>query len=171
MKNFLVGLIICLVTSYSFAGARGSSDVLGDDLFPWPWGTECPFPWRDIGGEYVVLGANGAGSYNGHFINFELVSKDVDDIQFLKIQQYTRKGVKFAEGKVYSSKDQRIVRGILRTVKTGKELTIIVRSYVKDAQKSCKSTEVKNLVTAVTFCPLRGKKCLEDANYTLQKLD
>lgn len=171
MKKLWAALIICVFASTSVAGSMGKShfDILGDDLFPWPWGTECPFPWREIGGGYVI---HGVGPYNGHFIDFELASAAADDMQFLKIKQYDKWGTIFAEGKVYSSREQRIVRGILRTVKSQKDMAIIVRSYVKDTQKSCFSKQAVHLVKAITFCPMRGRqKCLENANYTLEKID
>jgi hypothetical protein len=137
-----------------------------DDLFPWPWGTECPFPWQEIEGSYLVHGPKG-GPYNRHVVSFEVIEQQQSGKKHLLVKQFDRRGYMVASGKAYSQKDQRIVRGILKSEETGRNYVVMVRTYAKGDNKSCRSAD---LATAITFCPLRGKKCMEDSNYVLELL-
>lgn len=164
MKKFLS---FCAFTLLVFSSLGVSAqDTKGDDLFPWPWGTECPFPWQEISGSYQVQSKD-RGIYSWHFLSFEVNDSKREDLKFLKITQYDHRGIIQAEGRGYSKKDQRVVRGVLTPVDGSSDYAVIVRSYVKDTKKLCRGD---NLVTAATFCPLRGRKCLEDSNYVLEKI-
>lgn len=164
MKKLLIVILLGLAMPL-LAGSR-DSDVKGDDLFPWPWGTECPFPWAEISGSYI-LKSQTPSAYAGHYLIFEVNHEARDGLKFLNISQYDKFGRLFASGRGYSQKDQRIVKGILKSKASGREYVAMVRSYVKEKKLSC--TQGQNLVTAVTFCPLRSKKCLE-SSYALEKL-
>lgn len=165
MKRMLLVFVLSLFASVSFA-SKGDLGF-GDDVFPWPWGTECPFPWAEIEGAYKVRGFAGRGQYTGYFIHFERTQAANQNFEVLQIKQFGRRGQLIAKGQVYSSRDQRIVKGILRSVTDNHEFVVIVRSYMKDRQATCQPAD---LVTAITFCPLRGRRCLADSNYTLEKL-
>jgi hypothetical protein len=156
------------VSPASIADGQGYIGIYGDDVFPWPWGSECPFPWAEIEGTYKIRGMGGRGPYSGHYVSFEAIESKVQNVKLLSIMQYDRRGQLYSKGQVYSSRDQRIVKGILRNIKNNDEYTVIVRSYVKDRTSTCRDSA---LVTAVTFCPLRGRRCLNDANYTLERLE
>jgi len=137
---------------------------MGDDLFPWPWGTECPFPWEEIKGLYRVK-AMASGPYNGHYMEFNVKRDDSHDgLAFLEISQFDRNGKIYAHGAGYSQKDERIVRGVLKEDATGREYAVMVRTYRKNENASCSTG---GLVTAITFCTLRSKKCMTDLNYVL----
>ncbi len=164
MKKVLMLFAVMLLSLPSFASSQ--YDTKGDDLFPWPWGSECPFPWKEINGRYRVQ-AKGSGIYSRHYLVFEVSEGFSEGIKFIKIWQFDSEGALYAEGRGYSKNDQRVVRGLLAEVETGKEYSVIVRSYERDSKNTCLNGD---LVTAVTFCPLRGKKCLEDSNYVLEKM-
>jgi hypothetical protein len=163
VKKLIINILLAMAVLSVYA-PRGFA---GDDLFPWPWGTECPFPWKDIDGLYIVDTNVDERPYDGHYIVFNVETEEDDGrIKYLDIRQYNRRGEQYARGRGYSQKDQRIVKGVLKTDASGREYTVMVRSYVSNKRLSCKKGD---LVTAITFCPLRGKKCLENANYTLRR--
>jgi hypothetical protein len=135
------------------------------DVFPWPWGSECPFPWREIEGTWMVKGEDNS-FFNGNSLTFD-VKKEDDGVKVLEIAQFDREANLRARGNGFSEKDKRVVKGIMTSEQTGKNYTVMVRSYSKKS-KSCRSTD---LVSAITFCPLRGKKCLQDSNYVLEKIE
>ncbi|MCB0351597.1 MAG: hypothetical protein KDD38_10465 [Bdellovibrionales bacterium] len=164
MKKVLMLMALILLSLPSFGSS--SFDTMGDDLFPWPWGTECPFPWSDISGLYKVQSKEG-GQFSRHYLVFDVSDSSREDLKFLTIRQYDRNGVLYAGGRGYSQKDQRVVRGVLSPENGDPDYAVIVRSYVKDTGAVCRG---ENLVTAATFCPLRGKKCMEDSNYVLEKM-
>jgi hypothetical protein len=171
-----------LLTSIALAGSdlgpngvasivRASSmkslpDGGGDDLFPWPWGSECPFPWQEIKGRYMVKSL-GRGVLSGHMLEISVVQKDGSDLEFLEIQEFDRAGNLYAKGEGYAQPNERVVKGILNNERTERSSLVMIRTYVKDQKSECSA---RNLVTAVTFCPLRGRKCQSEPNYLLERM-
>ncbi|OFZ15471.1 MAG: hypothetical protein A2Z20_12325 [Bdellovibrionales bacterium RBG_16_40_8] len=164
MRQFLLHTLILLGAILPTLSSAGEIKSLGDDLFPWPWGTECPFPWKEIEGQYTIQ-SDSPEIFSGNNLVFDVVKQGRDDLKFLKITQFDSRGILYASGDGYSQKDQRIVKGILRVENSNYEYYIIVRSYVKDKRNNCDSGQ---LVTAVTFSPLHGKPCM-DSSYVLEK--
>lgn len=178
MSKFLYVLIFAMVgvgLGASAANSGGDRKVGterfgggdGDDLFPWPWGTECPFPWQDIDGEYMVRSAN-SGPYTGHMLSIKMLKKDGSNVEFLTISEYNRQGEHIAYGRGYAQQNDRIVKGLITSDDGGRTYTVMIRTYVKGGKAACGSNP--NLVTAITFCPLRGKKCMTDSNYLLERM-
>jgi hypothetical protein len=166
MKKFIITLGLAMTFAISaFAGER--IDPKGDDLFPWPWGTECPFPWKEIEGGYYVRAAKTA-QYSGHLMYFEVKKSNNASMRYLNVTQYNRNGFIYARGKASAEKDQRIVKGVMRTEETGREFVVMVRTYENSKTSACRAND---MVTAITYCPMRGRKCMDDANYVLEKLE
>jgi hypothetical protein len=164
MKKFILILLASLIGASVWAGSAKSFDG-DDDLFPWPWGSECPFPWQKIQGTYVVKALK-TGAHAGHILKVSAQEKkDQSGIQFLSIEEYGREGF-YASGQGYAQENERIVKGILKEENNDKSYTVMVRSYAKEQHGNCNS----GLVTAITFCPLRGKKCMTDSNYILERM-
>lgn len=166
MKKLIITLGLALTFAIS-ALAGGDIDPKGDDLFPWPWGTECPFPWKEIEGGYYVRSIP-SGPYNGHLMYFEVKKNSNASIRYLNVTQYNRNGFVFARGKARAEKDQKIVTGVMRTEESGREYIIMVRTYENSKTAACRAND---MVTAITYCPMRGRKCMNDANYVLEKLE
>jgi hypothetical protein len=176
----LLGFILCIALGSSFAyaadihmsslGRHNSSTSAGgggDDLFPWPWGSECPFPWQEIQGRYVVRAQKAGGTYNGHFLDITVSDKEDSNLEFLSITEYDRNGVVYASGQGYAQATDRVVKGLLVNEASNREFTVMIRTYVREKSSVCSGA---NLVTAVTFCPLRGKKCQGETNYLLERM-
>lgn len=173
MKNYftslLIGLIVTMVSAVVIA-AGGPDKALGggDDHFPWPWGSECPFPWTEIDGIYQVKATNNkARSFHNHYLSFHADKAGREGLKFLVISHFDRAGNLYASGNGFSQEDKRVVRGVLKA-KGGREFTVVIRSYVKGKGSRCTTN---NMVTAVAFCPLRGKKCMDESNYLLEKVE
>jgi hypothetical protein len=164
MKKFFVILMMLTLSVSAFAGGN---ETKGGDLFPWPWGTECPFPWKEIEGTYTVHSVVKGLPFNGHIVTFRTQKSD-EDVRYLTVTQSDRRGYIYATGKAYSQKDQRIVKGVLKTEADGSEYVVMVRSYTTKKEASCRNSDT---VTAITFCPLRGRKCMTDSNYVLEKVN
>ncbi len=154
---------VIAVTAHKYLAGPGGD---GDDLFPWPWGSECPFPWQEIRGQYVVRSQK-PGPYSGHYLTISVSQKDSSDIEFLDIKEFDRNGALYASGQGFAQVNDRIVKGLLTNEDSGRTFTVMVRTYVKDKHSACTG---KNLVTAITFCPLRGKKCQSQPNYLLERM-
>jgi len=164
MKKFFIFILVSLMGAAVWA-AKPNSFGGDDDLFPWPWGTECPFPWQDIKGTYLVRSAKPA-PHSGHFLKVSVDQKN-DSIEFLNITEYDENGQLYAKGKGYAQQNERIVKGLLYQAASGTSFTVMVRSYAENKSPQC----LGDLVTAVTFCPLRGKKCTSETSYLLQPVD
>ena len=154
-----------LVFIVSVGVSAGSPCDKGDN-FPWPWGSECPFPWQEIEGAYEVADGPKDGRYLGHFVVFDEIQEDRQGLKFMRVTQYDSRGFMVGEGTGFSQKDKRVVRGILTPVQEGPRYTVLVRSYAKRQGASCRRPE--DLVTAITFCPLFGRRCMLDSNYVLE---
>lgn len=143
----------------------------GDDLFPWPWGTECPFPWQEINGTYVVHSAEPT-PYRGHFMVFRVLKNKSANSNHLRVGHYDRRGWMLAEGYGYSENDQRIVRAVLKPVsaRAGGESFVMVRSYLKDQSVGLAAGCKGEQVTAITFCTIKDSGCYQDSNHILEKV-
>lgn len=161
-------LILPLVALFIAIGVSAKSYEEGGDGAPWPftWGQECPFPWNQVEGEWRVDGSLRA-PYSGHRLLFT-VDQDVTGGQLLYVDHYDAKGDQVGEGTAFADKANRITRASMTSLdKTERQkYRLLVRSYSTLKSNRCLKS---SRVLAVTFCPVRGKKCLETANYTLKR--
>lgn len=164
---FVLSMLVIFSISYMSEARAFETSVhtYGDDLIPWPWGSECPFPWREIEGTFMVKKGKG-GPYSGHVMEFTVIESPKDGVNYLEINEYDSKGKPYASGKGFTQKDKRLVRGLLTTADGSRKYTVIVRSYVRSENAKCADSD---LALVAAFCPLRGKKCLDDSNYELVK--
>ncbi|MEQ1664653.1 MAG: hypothetical protein ABL927_04680 [Bdellovibrionales bacterium] len=138
----------------------------GDDLFPWPWGAECVFPWANIEGSYVVKAVS-PGQFDGHYIVLEVAGKNESSQNSLIITQFDSWGRLYARGRGFNQKNSRLVDGALTPINHGPKYVVIIRSYPEVVSASCTK---RNQITAITFCPTLEPKCMETSNYILEKL-
>lgn len=168
----LVGLMcaVCVHESFAKGPASMSSDqgggVEAGDLVPWPWGTECPFPWNQVDGSWEVKGRFGA-RYDRHRLEFESAEDVAAGVKLLYINHYNQRNKLVGQGVGYSNKENKIIKAVMTDV-TGvtSGYQIIVRSYAEVKGQSCRNGK---LSVAVTFCPRRSKRCQDDQHYLLVK--
>jgi hypothetical protein len=175
MKHFIFAMLMvfmCTVCGHD-AFAKETSSRLADkeseesDLVPWPWGTECLFPWNKVEGEWSVKGSYGS-RYDRHRMVFE-AAEDVsaDGVKLLYIKHFNRGGKLVGEGTGYANPENKIIKAVmtdLTGVTTGYQ--VIVRSYARAQGASCRRGK---LAVAATFCPRNSRRCLENPNYLLEK--
>ena len=137
----------------------------GGDGAPWPftWGKECPFPWDDIEGDWTVVGSK-AGPNTGHKLVFT-AEENVADGKLLFVEHYDLQGQLLARGTGYADTTNKVTKSIMSGVQAGEKYRLLVRSYSALKSNVCSRRQVM----AVTFCPVRGKKCMETSNYTLSR--
>ena len=162
-KLFWLATLVFFTSSTSLA-------IEGGDGAPWPfdWGSECPFPWNQIEGAWKVQGTL-KSPHSGDILEFTL-DEDVSSGHLLIVEHFDKEGQIVGRGTGYSDKTNRVTKAIMTGLnkKEGQRYRLLVRSYAAlKATTGCFSKAQK--VMAVTFCPLRGKKCLETANYTLKR--
>lgn len=173
MRKFLMVIIFSALSVCAFAG-NGDATPTGDDLFPWPWGTECPFPWHEIEGRYRVLAQKGQ-PYAGHLMTFRVINDTGLEAPYLMVTQYDRSSRIFATGRGRAQpEDTRIVRAAMSPTRQHDRYSVVVRVYDGVKAHSIGGSSMcmqRDLVPAVTFCPYRGRRCMIDSNYILQKID
>lgn len=137
-----------------------------DDIWPWPWGTECPFNWTDIEGRWELVGE----SLKNYF-EFEVLSVTEEGSRYFEIRRYDENGVLFSIGNGYSNPGEKIVRAAMYQYKEGKErgevYWVIVRWYKKDKETSCRS---KSQVTAITIRPQLDRED-NQSHYVIHKVN
>ena len=164
MKRLI--LLIFLAFGMSAMASAGPGDFAQDDPLPWPWGTECPFPWTTIDGYWEVADEEVVFDY----FEFETTSVRESGTRVFQIRHYNRTGEMIAEGRGVSQKGQRIVRAALTTRGQKKPIErywAIVRTYVENETFSC---EDRRLVTVLTLRPI-GKPSSKDVHYLIEKVD
>jgi hypothetical protein len=140
--------------------------ISSDDLVPWPWGTECVFPWDKVDGEWKVKGKYGQ-QYDRDTLVFETAEDVKAGIKLLYIYHYNDHGQVIGQGTGFGDRDNKVIKAIMTNSNgRGFGYQIMVRTYSRIEGASCR---MGKLSMAATFCPPRGKKCLENQNYLLMK--
>jgi hypothetical protein len=143
-----------------------------DDHLPWPWGTECPFPWTDIQGVWRAYApnmedgrANDTVAYG--YYEFKVTSEWTNGTKVIEIVKYSAGGKVEGKGQGYSHPEQRIVRAIILG-EAGSRLDnhrVIVRAYHRDTTLTCGG----ELVTVLTTRPVSDDEG-NDRHYVLKKV-
>ncbi|MCB0420283.1 MAG: hypothetical protein KDD61_04770 [Bdellovibrionales bacterium] len=153
----LIGLMFVSLTSItSYAQPKD------DDIWPWPWGSECPFPWNDIEGLWRIKNKQNAG-----YFRFELTKTDHSEGFLVRIDHIDMDGNVTASGSGFASYSQKIVRAALHsTVAEGKKsYWVIVRAYEMDKNVGCSGS----VQTVVTLRPVYSDKSWE-LNYEIEQV-
>lgn len=172
MKNLITILMamgLMITVSSASAEKLRPQPITGDELVPWPWGSECPFPWSTADGNWRVKGVQGS-KYDKHSLLFETAEDLEIGVKILNIYHYDKSGRLIGRGTGYSDASNKIIKASMIESPTGDNYQIYVRSYANGRTRTC--ARAKKAVAA-TFCEardlLRGNKCLENQNYLLVK--
>lgn len=163
MKRLVLLVVVgvgLLLTPLSYAG--GPTDV------PWPWGSECPFPWASIEGVWSLsdVEQRSVGSY----LRIEVVSELEDGLRVVKVVQFNHKGAIVAIGRGVAPFGKRIVRAGMHFVQGAeRSYWAIIRNYSKD--KLANSCSKNKGMTVVTLRAMDGLSCQPDQHYVLNRLD
>lgn len=143
IKGLLVGIGLAMTIS-------AAADVTVYELLPWPWGTECPFPWRKIEGNWTVR-----SSENHEHFSFIVKGTWENGTRILEVQRYTGKGLLIGLGEGVAPRSERIVRAAMTGVgpEEGKSYWALVRTYVEKKKLSCARGKQ---VTVITLRPTDG---------------
>ncbi|NQY99380.1 MAG: hypothetical protein HRT45_01765 [Bdellovibrionales bacterium] len=165
MKKLLA--ILGVLVLIGFGSVAQATSVLGEggDTLPWPWGSECPFPWNSIEGMWEEKEPKTEGFLETYF-QFEIIEVWQSGTHVFRVQQYDGEGNLVAEGKGVSPRGQRIVRAmLLPTDSTGeaKSYFVIVRAYTED-RFSCSD----KLITVLTMRE-RGAPLDDDMHMIIKK--
>lgn len=160
MKKLLLVMLLLVVGNVATATVKE-----GGDGAPWPftWGKECPFPWDDIEGTWKVVGSK-TGPNNGDKLVFT-AEEDVANGELLFVEHYNSKGALIGRGTGYADTTNKVTKSVMTGQKIEDRYKLLVRSYSALKSNICSNRQVM----AVTFCPIRGKKCMETSNYTLSR--
>ena len=156
MTRILIALVATALAVSAFASpekqyrpaAYGEIEVIGDDLFPWPKGSEMPFPWKTVGGAYN-LKAKTSSLYAGHYFQLS-VGYDETRRRYLSVNQYDRSGRLFASGRGYPERNPRFINADMVTHITNRAYESLIRAYEGEVIGNDKP---KYPVLAVSFCP------------------
>jgi hypothetical protein len=134
-----------------------------EGVLPWPWGSECPFPWTKIEGEWT---ARGEGATD-HF-TFMLQGRQPDGGHGLAISRYGKNGELIGIGRGVAPRGERIVRAAMVGIgpEEGKTYWAIVRTYTEKQKKSCARNKQ---VTVITLKAAEGSD--EEIHYVLDRED
>lgn len=166
VKLIALFLIILNIAVIKPAEANIFKDVISSQgSWPWPWGSECPFPWEDISGSWMI-------SELGEEIQFEVLSSTHQGERFLKITHLDRNGGTLAVGYGYGPAARKVITASMAYNVNGitYHYWLLIRAYSHKDQfaSSCQATQ---RVTAITFRPVAcecGTK--DDTNLTLKKM-
>jgi hypothetical protein len=144
-----------------------ASSILGEggDTLPWPWGSECPFPWNSIEGMWEEKEPKTEGFLETYF-EFEIIEVWESGTHVFRVNQFDGEGNIVATGKGVSPSGQRIVRAMLLPTADSedrKSYFVVVRAYTED-----RFTCSDKLVTVLTMRE-RGAPLDDDLHMIIKK--
>ncbi|MGE0762832.1 MAG: hypothetical protein AB7N80_06110 [Bdellovibrionales bacterium] len=146
-RNFLA-VVLLLSATLAAAEVRKKGDLL-----PWPWGSECPFPWTKIEGEWTSRQKN-----NPDRFTFEVKGTWDNGTRVLEIRRYNEKDELIGLGEGTSQRREKIVRASMAGVgpAEGESYWAIIRTYVEEEQK--RSCSKNRQVTVITLRDANGSE-------------
>lgn len=174
LKIFFALVVFALTVGMSFQTLAGPyQPTTGEDeVLPWPWGTECPFPWGMIEGEWRVTGLDRetAPEAPDHF-EFKVTYVAWDGTHHFEISRYSEDGRLLAFGRGVSPYSHKIIRAAMIEVSddgtSGRKYWAIVRAYQTDQESSCG----KELTTVITLRPINMQEQTEDIHFVIEKME
>jgi len=158
MKKILLALL--LVGGLSAA----AKDVCTEgDALPWPWGTECPFPWENIEGNWQV-----SNDETGDTFSFQILKVDKVGRRTFEIKRYDVDNVLIAQGKGVATKRRKILRAFLSSIHEPKKKNYwaLIRAYNEVEGFSC---DANHMAVVITLRTTRPKTCEKDAHFVIRK--
>ena len=119
MKNVITVLLVILVSLPALSSYQhkeksklGKTTVVDTmEVMPWPWATQCPFPWDTISGHWKVVADNVDMSFVFKVVN----QSDVGEL-YLAVREYNNQGELVAKGFGVSSSGSFGVRAAMKYV-------------------------------------------------------
>ena len=135
-------LVIAIILSVRVATATPAPEK--DDLIPWPWGTECPFPWEKIEGQWFTRHKDHPERFT-----FEVKKTDEYGSRILEIRRYNEDEKLIGLGEAVSAKYEKIVYAQMVSVGTDEErrYLAIIRTYVEAQKRSCARGKQVTVIT------------------------
>ena len=158
-------LFLALLVFGSISAAAKDICTSNGDALPWPWGTECPFPWSMIEGEWSALDVESADAFV-----FRVLSVDRRGNRTFEIKRYNAENELIAQGKGVASKRKKIIRAFLSSVQEEKKKNYwaLVRAYSEQDGFTC---DAERLAVVITLRTSRPKTCEKDAHFIIKKND
>ena len=125
-------------------GSAQAVTFRGDDVLPWPWGSECPFPWSKIEGEWVAK----TDTLSERF-TFTVQDDRSPTTRVLLVHRFRSDGELIATGRGLAPRDDRVVRAVMVGVgsESGTSYWAIVRTYSEKQKKSCSRNKQVTVIT------------------------
>lgn len=155
-------LMLALLFVGSLAAHANDVCIRGDAL-PWPWGTECPFPWSEIEGDWKA---------KDHFADdtFRINVLSIDRLggRTFEIKRFNANNELVAQGKGVASKRRKIIRAALHSVGEEKQKNYwaLVRAYNEQDGFTC---NIDQIAIVVTLRTTRPKTCEPDKHYIIKR--
>jgi len=143
-------VMIFFVLSFQVASAQ-CSGIDEKETFPWPWSTQCPFPWESIEGKWMATTKTG----NEVYYDFRVISQTQDGEHYLIVTEYNEEMKILARGVGYSRRGE---LGVLAAMHWYAEdqhggFWLQVSSFVDEQKATPLACVRKNLKTAVKMTP------------------
>lgn len=162
--NRIFLFFVCGFFVLNSAFAAGFTPQGDDDIPPFPWGTECPFPWSDVDGFWLSEGNSIEDIWE-----FRQTTTLENGTHLFEIYRYNEAGDVLAFGRGVAASSERIIRAAM--VKMNSKRTqryyAIMRTYVEDMSKY--SCVMENMVTVLTLRPFNAPSGKKDAHYIIRK--
>lgn len=158
MKRIFLALL--LVGSFS---AMAKDVCTEGDALPWPWGTECPFPWGGFDGNWEVVNHEA-----GETFSFTVLNVDRFGRRTFGIRRYNSTGDLVGEGKGVASKRRKIIRAFISSIQESKKKNYwaLVRAYSEQERFDCNPDHIAVVLTLRTTRP---KTCEKDQHFIIRK--
>ncbi len=165
LKQILLTVLMCFTfSSYSLA----ADSILGEDYWPFPWGTECPFPWTSISQSPWVFELNEERVE----VSFHVGTRD-EGVKNIVTVVYNENFELLAYGQAFFPESSKIISLKLQNNKSKSYFNLLLRLYSKDnsvlpgrgsfsvgeknSQMSCRNSESHVMaLTVTTSCFHRG---------------
>lgn len=127
--TILLALLVVSVPAQSETYKPFSDD---GQVLPWPWGTECPFPWHNIEGMWTESEPRTEFLPVTYF-EFEIIDEWASGTRIFRVTHFDEEGNVLAVGRGTASKGYKIVRAVLLPRdKSEESYSVIVRAYRED---------------------------------------